>query len=93
MKVVCPGCVTGSARCLAGAPAPEGIRAYAAWTEHQPLGGCDLRRERTWNSVTLYVRLGVGRAGHCLCRGRGSAMLTPTLAASEWVKGAAGSTP
>jgi hypothetical protein len=76
-----------------GAPAPEGIRAYAAWTEHQPFGRCNLCRERTWNPVTLYVRLRIGRAGHCLCRGCGSAMLALTLAAGEWVKGAAGITP
>lgn len=93
MRMACPDCAASGLRCPAGTPAPEGIRPYAARSERQPLGRCDLCRERTWNPVTFYVRLRIGRAGHCLCRGSGSAMVALALAAGEWVKGAAGSTP
>ena len=93
MRMLCPSCVASGVRCLAGAPAPEGIRACAAWTEHQPFDRCDLCRERTWNLVTLYVRLRIGRVGYCPCRGYGSAMPAPALAGGERVKDAAGITP
>lgn len=93
MRMACPVCTASGVRCLAGAPALEGIRACAALTKRQPLGRCNLCRERTWSPIALYVRLRISRAGQCLCRGYGAAMLAPALAGCEWVKDAAGIMP
>ena len=93
MALKCPECTASGADCPYGTPAPDDPAAYGPWIAHHPLGRCDLCRTPTWNPVTWYSRLALGRAGHYYCETCGPAMLELALASGERVEDAAGLAP